>query len=224
MDQYLLMGSKNLVEGIGLAASALVCISLCMKNIKSLRIVNLIGSAVFLVYGILISSPSVIVLDGFSVMVNIYYLFKMRGTRRTDLFDVQFINSPADDQVGRFIRFHGDDIVRFFPSFSPDLSLGTLAGAECCFILRETLPVSLVAYRREKDDEIRILVDYVIPAYRDLENAKFFFSNAVNRIAAPGTVFHAVGEVPAHCAYLRKIGFVETGREEKIVHFKKAVS
>jgi hypothetical protein len=210
-------------EAVGIAASLLVSISLCMKNIKGLRIINLMGSAVFLVYGIFIISPSILILNGFSMLVNIYYLSEMyRDTKRADLFDVLFIDSPDDELLGRFVRFYGEDILRFFPSFNPNLK-PHLAGAECCFILRETLPVSLVAYKREKDDAIRILVDYVIPAYRDMKNAQFFFTNVVNRIASPGTVFQAAGEVPAHVSYLKRIGFIETGREGKAVHFKKAI-
>jgi hypothetical protein len=112
---------------------------------------------------------------------------------------------------------------RFNPSFNPDLQTGTLIGAECCFILRETLPVSLVAYKRGEEEEITILIDYVIPAYRDFKNAQFFFSNVVNRISGPGSVFMARGEVQAHTSYLRRMGFVETGKEGKITYFRKAI-
>jgi hypothetical protein len=213
-----------IIEGIGIGASILVSISLCMKNIKALRAVNLAGSAVFLFYGIIIVSPAVIILNGFSCLVNCYYLLGMRGgAGRSDLFDILFLESSQDDMLGRFVRFHEEDIVRFFPSFNSDPVNGTLAGAECCFILRETLPVSLVAYTARKDDEVTILLDYVIPAYRDMKNARFFFSNVVNRISSPGTVFLAKGEVPQHCSYLKKMGFAETGRDGKIVHFSRAI-
>jgi hypothetical protein len=85
------------------------------------------------------------------------------------------------------------------------------------------MPVSLVAYKRGEDEEITILMDYVIPAYRDLKNAEFFFSNVVNRIASPGSVFLAKGEVKGHIDYLKRIGFIETGREGKITYFRRAI-
>ena len=211
-------------EGIGIIASILVSASLCMKRIRGLRIVNLIGSAIFIGYGFLINSISILLLNGFTVIVNVYYLLQMRNeTSRTDLFDVLFVDSLDDDMLQRFVRFHGDDMCNFNPSFNPDLKTGTLVGAECCFILRETMPVSLVAYKRGEDEEITILMDYVIPAFRDLKNAQFFFSNVVNRIATPGSVFLAKGEVKGHTNYLRRIGFVETGREGKITYFRKAI-
>ena len=216
--------SVHLREVIGIIATLLVSASLCMKHIKGLRIINLIGSAIFIVYGVLINSPSILLLNGFAVVVNVYYLLQMKyETTRTDLFDILFVDSLDDDVLRRFVRFHGEDMCRFNPSFNPDLQTGTLVGAECCFILRETLPVSLVAYKRGEDEEITILMDYVIPAFRDFKNAQFFFTNVVNRIAGPGSVFFAKGEVKEHAKYLKRIGFIETGREGKITYFRKAI-
>ena len=210
-------------EAIGIIAALMVSASLCLKYIKGLRIVNLAGSAVFILYGVLLGAPSIILLNAFAVIVNVYHLLQIQFESRTNLFDVLFIDSIEDETLKRFVHFHGDDIRRFVPSFDDDLTTGTLAGAECCFILRETLPVSLVAYKRGEDDEITILVDYVIPAFRDMKNAEFFFSNVVDRIAAPGSVFLAKGEVKAHVNYLRRMGFTESGREGKTVYFRKAI-
>ena len=216
--------SVYLRELAGYLASVLVSASLCMKHIKGLRIVNLIGSVIFIGYGFLIRSVPVMLLNGFTIVVNVYYLLQMKNeTARADFFDVLFVDSIEDDLLQRFVRFHGEDMCRFNPTFDPDLKTGTLVGAECCFILRETMPVSLVAYTRGEDEEITIVMDYVIPAFRDFKNAQFFFSNVVNRIASPGSVFLAKGEVKAHSDYLRRIGFVETGREGKVIYFRKAV-
>ena len=211
-------------EALGIAASILVSVSLCMKHIKGLRIINLAGSAIFLCYGVLLHALSIILLNGFSVAVNVYYLLQMKNeTTRQDLFDALFIDSVDDEILQRFVRFHEDDICRFNPSFNSDMKTGTLVDAECCFILRETLPVSLGAYKREENGEISILVDYVIPAYRDMKNAQFFFSNVVNRIAAPGSVFTARAEVKAHAGYLKRLGFIEANKEGTVTYFRKVI-
>ena len=216
--------SVQVREAVGLIASVLVSASLCMKRIKGLRVINLMGSVIFICYGVLINSLSILLLNGFTVIVNVYYLLQIKNeTNKPELFDVLFVDSLDNDILQRFVRFHGEDMCRFNPSFNPDLQNGTLVGAECCFILRETLPVSLVAIKRGEDEEITILMDYVIPAYRDLKNAQFFFSNVVNRIASPGSVFLARGEVKGHISYLKRIGFLETGREGKVVYFRKAI-
>jgi hypothetical protein len=212
------------IEWFGVFASILVAVSITMKNIKWLRIMNLIGSFAFAAYGICIRSLPVILLNTFTVGANIYYLLKLRkDARRPETFDILFVDPVSDDYVRRFVLFHREDISRFFPSFDSNPETGTLAGTECCFILRETLPVSLVAFRRGPGEEISILLDYAIPAYRDFKNAKFFFETVSSRIAVPGAVFCAAGEVPAHRNYLRHMGFVETGRTDRAVLFQKGI-
>ncbi|MDR2029709.1 MAG: YgjV family protein [Treponema sp.] len=212
------------IEWFGIFASVLVAVSITMKNIKWLRVLNLTGSFTFAVYGICIRSLPVILLNIFTVGINIYYLIKLRqDSRKPETFDVLFVNPLSDEYVRRFILFHREDISRFFPSFDPNPETGTLAGAECCFILRETLPVSLVAFRRGPGDEIAILLDYAIPAYRDLKNARFFFETVSARIAVPGAVFTAAAEVPAHVKYLRRMGFAETGKTGGAVLFQRGI-
>jgi hypothetical protein len=220
------------IEWFGTLASVVVAVSLTMKNIKRLRTLNLAGSLAFALYGFLISAWPVFGLNAFIVVVNVYYLIRMRREEmRSETFDVLFVDPSRDEYVRRFVETHLGDIRRFFPSFSmgvahdvaqrdkarPEVDPGTLAGAEACFILREALPVSLVAFRRAAGGEIELLLDYAVPAYRDYKSARFFFDIAAARLiaAAPRSgqasalVFTAVSEVPAHTAYLLKMGFLE---------------
>ena len=216
------MNIFNWYETIGLAGSLLVALSMTMKHAKTLRIVNLLGCIVFTVYGVLMQSLSVTLLNVFTIVVNAYFLinFRIEHTRQ-EAFDVLFKDPGVDEYIRRFILFHSRDINRFFPSFDQDPETGSLAGTECCFILRQTLPVSIVAFRREEGGEISVILDYAIPSYRDFKNGKFFFERAVSQIATPGTVFEAIGEVPAHSSYLKKLGFVEVHNDEKGRHFRK---
>ncbi|MFA7273695.1 MAG: uroporphyrinogen decarboxylase [Crocinitomicaceae bacterium] len=64
-----------MIDFIGYLASALVLISFMMKDIKTLRWVNLLGCAIFIAWGILIERYPVIVTNVGIVLVNIYYLF-----------------------------------------------------------------------------------------------------------------------------------------------------
>jgi hypothetical protein len=203
------MDWSNFIHGFGLCASILVALSLTMRNLKTLRILNLTGSLAFAIYGFFIKSYPVVILNLFTVGINIVYLIKFRwNSKRRPSFDIMFVDPLEDPYVQRFLLFYGEDISRFCPSFNPE-ELGETKG---CFILRETQPVSLVLFKREIGDEIAILLDYAIPAYRDFKNAKFFFSTATARIASPGMFFSAASEVPAHASYLRRMGFDEVGR------------
>lgn len=212
------------IEWFGTLASVLVAASLTLKNIKRLRFVNLAGSLCFMFYGLLIQAWPVVGLNLFTVVVNIYYLVLMyREVKIADRFDVLFIDPEKDEYIERFIHFHLEDIKHFNPSFNADLNNGTLKGAEVCFILREMMPVSLVAYTRTAPDEISIVLDYAVPAYRDMKNAEFFFKTALSRIQPQPAVMHAVAEVHAHEVYLRKLGFECKGHSGQVQLFRKEI-
>ena len=210
------------IEWFGTAASVIVAVSLTMKNIKRLRILNLVGALAFAAYGLLISSWPVFGLNAFIVLVNLYFLRAMaKEARKPETFDVLFVDPVSDDYARRFLSFHLNEILRFFPSFDNDPVTGSLRGTEACFILRGTLPVSFVAFRREGARGVAVILDYAIPAYRDMKSARFFFESAASKIAPEGTVFTASAETGAHASYLRKLGFKEFGRTGNESLFRK---
>ncbi|MCL2834295.1 MAG: hypothetical protein FWD78_14075 [Treponema sp.] len=209
-------------EIIGLIGSLMVALSMTMHHIKTLRILNLVGCLIFGTYGFLIHSLSVTLLNLFTAGANFYFLINLHVEEsRPEFFETIFKNPQTDEYIRRFLLFYAKDIKKFFPSFDPDPGTGTLAGTECCFILRQTVPVSLVAYNRGAGGEITVILDYAVPAYRDFKSGNFFFETVASQIASPGTIFAATGQVPAHSAYLRKLGFKEIFEDEQGTHFRK---
>ncbi|GAB2650915.1 YgjV family protein [Vibrio panuliri] len=73
----------NMVEILGYAASIMVAISLTMKDIVKLRVLNFIGCALFTAYGLMIDSWPVVLTNGFIACVNIYFLAKMQQEKKT---------------------------------------------------------------------------------------------------------------------------------------------
>ncbi|SHI23068.1 YgjV family protein [Ferrimonas marina] len=71
------MEAATLWEWVGYLASILVAISLMMSNIKALRWWNMAGAALFVAYGTAISAIPVALVNGFIVLINIYYLYKI---------------------------------------------------------------------------------------------------------------------------------------------------
>jgi hypothetical protein len=66
-------------ELAGYAASALVLVSFLMKNIRTLRIVNTIGCAFFVLYGILLQySWPIIITNTAIIVINLYFLGKKK--------------------------------------------------------------------------------------------------------------------------------------------------
>lgn len=64
-------------EIVGYIASALVAVSLMMSSIFRLRVINLVGAALFTVYGLLIGAYPVAAMNLFIVLIDLYYLRDM---------------------------------------------------------------------------------------------------------------------------------------------------
>jgi hypothetical protein len=61
-------------EMLGYLASVFVAVSLTMRSLPRLRVINLIGALLFTAYGLIISAYPVAVVNAFIAVVNIYYL------------------------------------------------------------------------------------------------------------------------------------------------------
>ena len=64
-----------ITELIGYFASALVILSLMMKNIFTLRLINTVAAIWFVIYGFLIQSYPVILTNALIVLINFYHLY-----------------------------------------------------------------------------------------------------------------------------------------------------
>ena len=65
-------------EVIGVCASVIVLISFLLKGEEKIRIVNLIGAILFVIYGLLIHAFSVWFLNSVLVLVHLYKLIKFK--------------------------------------------------------------------------------------------------------------------------------------------------
>ncbi|MDA8876915.1 lactate dehydrogenase [bacterium] len=69
------------VEMLGYLAMAAVGVSIAMKKIHYLRIWNLTGAVLFTIYGYLIESNPVMILNIILTLLNIYYLVQMAKSK-----------------------------------------------------------------------------------------------------------------------------------------------
>ncbi|MCG3723159.1 hypothetical protein EXA23_02370 [Vibrio cincinnatiensis] len=74
----------NMIEIMGYAASIMVAISLTMKDIVKLRILNFIGCSLFVAYGLMIDALPVVATNAFIACVNVYFLVKMQQAKKTE--------------------------------------------------------------------------------------------------------------------------------------------
>lgn len=71
------------IELLGIIASVVILVStLCRTNTYNsaltLRLLNLIGSVLFTLYGILKPSISIALLDGPAIFINLYHIHRLR--------------------------------------------------------------------------------------------------------------------------------------------------
>lgn len=194
------------LEIFGYVASVLIAVSLMMSNIKRLRWINLAGAAAFSLYGFLIGSIPVGVLNGFIAVVDIYYLIRIYQFR--DDFDLVRLSSVRTPLFDLLMKKYGDDIREFFPH----ASLDQLDDAIPLLIFRNMMPVGIFAFRRdEKNPEtVEVLIDYVIPESRDFKTARFLFDHHASQLKKESIsrlVSHS--KRPGHIAYLKRMGFQE---------------
>ena len=64
----------NWFELIGIAGTLFVLLSFLMKDLKKVRIINIIGATLFVIYGLLIGALSTWLLNGILIIVHIVYL------------------------------------------------------------------------------------------------------------------------------------------------------
>ncbi len=199
------------VEILGYLASALVALSLSMKSLARLRALNLVGALTFAVYGGLLGIYPVLAVNGYIAVINIIFLLKMQPGR-SEAFELLAIGSPENSYLRRFLEFHAEDIDRFFPGFDLDRQ----EAPAVVFILRDMLPVGLVVCRRRDAETLTVVLDYVVPSYRDFRCAEYFYRSWPRVINQEGVRrFLAQTEVTAHRKYLRKLGFTPAEDEGK---------
>ena len=174
-----------------------------MNSIVKFRWINLAGAITFSTYGFLIGALPVGFLNGFIVIVDIYYLFKIYSKKET----FETLEIRADNKyLLRFLEFHNKEIQKFFPGFTYQPEINTIS----FFILRNTAVAGLFLAHREDNNILKVGLDYVIPEYRDFKNGRYIYLRLRKKFIDDGfdTVM-ATGKSVKYSKYLKKLGFTE---------------
>jgi len=203
-----------MVELIGYAASALVAVSLLTSNVLRLRVLNLAGAVVFVVYAAITRAWPVLAVNLFVAGIDLWHIISLKSKK--DIFKLMRVET-GNPLLDNFLAYHARGIWQFFPDFD----ISRLQSPRCIFILRNLLPVGLFIYTEERPD-IRVHLDYVAEDYRDLKSARYLFNRPQNTETFEGfTSFTAVSGSPRHADYLRRVGFGEDAARKGL--FKKKI-
>lgn len=194
-----------LLEVFGYVASVLIALSVMMSNIKHLRWLNLLGASAFSAYGYFIEAYPVFVLNGWVAAVNAYYLVRIYHEK--DEFDLIRLTAVDTPLFTLLKQRYGSDI----KSLQADFQWQVLDGAIVSLLFRNMKPVGIFAYRElEKPGKVEVVLDYVIPEYRDYKAAKFMFSGQNNQLNQNG-INHLIvkNSNKGQSAYLTRVGFIK---------------
>ena len=159
------------IEAVGYAGSALVILSLLQKSILRLRTIGTVASVTFLLYSLAIGAYPIAVVNVVAAAIHLYYLRKL-VRRKSEVFKILRI-SPDSRYLEYFLEFYEDDIAEGHNAgfaYQPDSK--TLA----VLLLRDLIPAGLIIANQHGDSSIEVLLDYVIPQYRDFELARWLYS------------------------------------------------
>jgi hypothetical protein len=159
-----------------------------------------------------------VLVNSIVVVIHTYHLRLLLGAKN-ELFTVLFVRKESE-YLKYFCRFYTEDIEGFIPGFRYEPTDDQIR----VFILRDMVPAGLFIADGCGDGEMEIKLDYVIPAYRDLEVGRFLFSAESGVFA--GTTCRRVwsrAETAAHAKYLVKMGFAPHGAVDGIPVYAREI-
>jgi hypothetical protein len=188
---------------IGFVGVAAFIVSMQLQSIFRARLLNLLSSFFIGTYGVLIHSFPILTMGLILAGINIYSVIKIKGKKESlKILEVQ----NQSEYLQEFIQFYRKDIFRYFPNFD----FTVLQSDRVFFILRNMAVAGLVISRKQDEKYLQIVLDYVIPQYRDFKLGRFLYFDSKQYFRKFGfenlisTCYNS-----QHEEYLLKMGFSE---------------
>ncbi len=186
----------TLLEIVGYVASAIVLVSFFMSSVTRLRLVNLVGAALFAIYACLTHTYPTALMNLCIVLVDIYYLVRL--SRRNARYTV-LPTEVHDPHLQAFLAFHGDHLRRVFPDLEQALALADTL----CLTYCDLTPAGLLLGKGTAHGTLEVLVEYNIPAHRDGYTSRALYA-ALPGMGIRRLVWHGVSQ--SRAKQLKKLG------------------
>ena len=192
------MNTSFIIEGIGFLGSALVLVSFLMASVKKLRIVNTIGSFIFMVYALIIHSYPTAIMNAALVIINLRFLWRMRSDgKEYELVPVD----RSESFLRYFLQRYAADIQECFPQLALETDR-----ADCSYIITCQGKPAGVFLGEKNGSEVDILLDYSTPEFRDFSLGTFL----MDKLKEAGIrKLSYKGPDKNHQEYLEKMGFTK---------------
>lgn len=196
------MNGETVLQAVGYFSTILILISFLMTSVLKLRLVNLIGSAIFVVFAFLTKSYPTAIMNVGLCIINVYFIIRLLRSKRLTLMLPIALDSAY---LRAFVGFYREDIRRYFPDFD----LGSSPVDTAYFVYYDMDPVGLTMGRRTADGALELLLDYTTPKYRDASVGRFLYPHLLGEEGF--TALECRKAVPSHEKYLKKVGFRQEG-------------
>ena len=196
------MSGDDILQIVGYFSTVLILVSFLMTSVLKLRVINLVGSMIFVFFAFMTKSyPTAIMNIGLCV-INLYFIVRLLRTKRLTLVLPIALDSAY---LRAFLELYRENIRPYFPAFDCDAP-----GADTAyFVYYDMDPVGLILGRRQGDGSLDILLDYTIPKYRDASVGRFLYPFLLGEEGFSALVLRNASE--KHAPYLRRVGFLQEG-------------
>lgn len=212
------MNSHIIIEAVGYIGSAIVLVSFLMTSVFKLRVVNTIGSVIFMTYALIIHSYPTAIMNLCLALINIRFLWKMRHTSK----EYELVDVHKDDLYLQYLLEKNEsDINNCFPGIDLHKDQDPLTIDTCYLITCQGAPAGIVLGLTEdrtgQDGEktLSLVLDYAIPEYTDFSIGEFMSVKLKER---GFTKLTYSGPTANHMAYLKRLEYKEhNGTYEKVL-------
>jgi len=200
----------NWLEVLGWIGSAIVVASLLQTRILRLRVLNLTGCAISVLYAALGGVWPIFGLNLVLSIINIFHLRKLVAEQEAErAYSVVTVN-PDDPYLQFQLGKHAADIAETQPSFTADAAENP--ATEAHLILHNDETVGMVLLHNDGNGTARVLLDYVTPRFRDFTPGKYLFRDSGLLRSRGYTAVSAPTPGNSQTAkYLAAIGFTTNG-------------
>ena len=200
----------NFLDLFGYVSSIVILISLTMSSIMKLRVINMTGSILFTIYGLMLHSVPTAFLNFGIVVINLYYLTKLY--KKKEVF--KLVEVSEDSEL--LEHFYSNNSKELTELFGDNLHE---QGQKVFFMLRNNHTAGILVGTEEKET-LKIKVDFVTEEYRDFNLGKDFFEENTEKQEKKGyKKVYSKALHEKHKEYLEKIGFRKVDRDlyEKVL-------
>ncbi len=193
------------MDVIGWLGSAILVVSLAQTRVLRFRVLNLLAAVLLVAFNAAVAVWPMVALNVVITVLDAWVLLRLARTRHDERAYEVLPIAPGEAYLGHLLARHASDITRF----NPDLPADVRARADLAFLtLNQGETVGVVLARRTgREGEAQVLLDYVLPRFRDFTLGEFVFRQGgpfpalgVRRVLAPAGMRES-------SAYLRAVGF-----------------